>query len=66
MHHELLAIERQAMQERIHKLEAMFEMIHGDFALVAKGITPCLYCANDDECVKSLNPTCNFIWINHD
>lgn len=66
MHHELLAMERQAMRERIKELERQLETIHGDFALVAKGVTPCLYCANDDVCVESKDITCNFVWIDHD
>lgn len=66
MHHELLAMERQVMRDRIKELERQLETIQEDFALVAKGGTPCLFCANDDICVRSTDKNCNFVWIDHD
>ena len=66
MHHELLALERQAMIERIADLERQLKTIHEDFSYVVNGVTPCLFCANDDVCVRSKDKICNFVWTDHD
>ena len=65
MHHELLAIERQAMKEKIHKLEAMLEDMNSDFARCACGVSACLFCANNDHCSGLDKNVCNFIWKAH-
>lgn len=65
MHHELLAMERQAMQERINDLEAMLKAMESDFATCAKtSISPCFFCDNDDNCIGTPE-TCKFKWIRH-
>jgi hypothetical protein len=65
MHHEQIAMERQAMRERIDNLESMLKAIESDFAKCAKdNISPCHYCANDEKC-DGCPETCNFIWMKH-
>ena len=51
MHHELQAMERQGMEERINNLEMMMKAMQSDFAKCAKDdISPCHFCANDETC----------------
>lgn len=64
MHHELYAMERQAMQERINDLENMLNAMQSDFAKCAHGISPCFYCANDSTC-SGCAKDCNFVWDKH-
>ena len=62
MHHEQLAMERQAMRERINELETAFKNMHSDFAKCAKGgISPCFFCENDEIC-NGCPENCNFKW----
>jgi hypothetical protein len=65
MHHELPAMERQAMRNRIDELENMFKNMQSDFAKCAKdNISPCFFCANDETC-SGCPKTCNFVWNKH-
>lgn len=65
MHHELQAMERQAMRERINELETLLDNMQADFAKCAKNNTsPCFYCANDETCSGCPND-CNFVWAKH-
>ena len=65
MQHELYAMERQAMRDRIDELETMFEDMHSDFARCAKGnISPCFFCANDEMC-NGCPDNCKFVWNRH-
>lgn len=62
MHHELPAMERQAMKERISTLEDTIKDIQSDFAKCAKdNISPCFFCANDEMC-NGCPENCNFVW----
>ena len=65
MQHELFAMERQAMKDRINELETMFKDMEADFAKCAKGnISPCFFCANDNLC-PGCPKDCNFVWAKH-
>ena len=65
MHHELQAMERQGMEERINNLEMMMKAMQSDFAKCAKDdISPCHFCANDETC-SGCPEDCNFIWNNY-
>ena len=64
MHHELAARTKQGMEDKIKELETTLKTIQSDFALCAKGISPCFFCANDDNCAGTPE-TCNFKWTKH-
>lgn len=65
MHHEQLAMERQAMREQINNLETMLKAIKSDFAKSARGISPCFFCAKDDSCQCVDDKKCDFVWNEH-
>lgn len=64
MHHEQAARTKQGMEERIKELESMLKDMQSDFAQCAKGISPCFFCTNDDNCIGT-SETCKFIWTKH-
>ena len=64
MHHELQAMERQAMKEHIENLETQLKDMHSDFEKCARGISPCFFCASDDTCT-GFPGGCNFVWLPH-
>ena len=65
MHHELHAMERQAMEAYIHTLEAQLDAMQADFAKCAKdNISPCFFCENDEIC-NGCPDNCNFKWHVH-
>ena len=64
MHHELQALERQGMLEKINSLQVMLKDMESDFAECARARkSPCFFCANNDSCDYQ---SCNFKWIPHD
>ena len=65
MRHELQAMERQAMAERINELESMLKAMQCDFAKSARGISPCFFCAKDDSCQCVDDKKCEFVWEKH-
>ena len=65
MHNELLAMERQAMEEKIRKLETMLNDMNSDFAKCACGTSACFFCAYDQDCVDPDRHGCHFIWQAH-
>ena len=65
MHHELLAIERQNMQNKIDCLQTMLKDMESDFAKCAQGVSPCFFCANDDTCTCTSEKCSNFKWQPH-
>lgn len=64
MHHELPAMERQAMKEQIRSLEAQLKDMHSDFEKCAHGVSACFFCANDNTCSGCIKD-CNFVWAKH-
>lgn len=65
MHHELLALERQAMREKIETLQNDFTTIHSDFAKCAKDhLSPCVFCENHEIC-NGCPGNCKFTWHKH-
>ena len=65
MHHELQAMERRRMADRINELETMLRNMQSDFAKCAKNNTsPCFFCANDETC-SGCPKDCNFVWEKH-
>lgn len=65
MGHELQARERQGMLDKIEELKSQFATMESDFALCAKdNISPCFFCANDDNCAGTPE-TCKFKWKIH-
>lgn len=64
MLHEQLARERQSWADEVSSLKAQLKAMESDFAKCAHGISPCFFCANDDNCLGTPE-TCKFKWINH-
>ena len=63
MHHELQAMERQAMLNEINKLKSQLKDMETDFAECARtGKSQCFFCTNDDTCDGR---NCNFKWMSH-
>lgn len=65
MHHELEARTRQGMEARIEELKTMLKDMQSDFAKCATGISPCFFCARDEECSGEPDK-CNFKWAKHE
>lgn len=64
MSYELQAMERQNMRNEISILKSQIATMESDFARCAKGISPCFFCSNDDNCAGT-SETCIFKWKNH-
>ena len=64
MSHELQAMERQGMLDEIANLKSQLAIMESDFAKCAHGISPCFFCANDDNCAGTPE-TCKFKWMKH-
>ena len=65
MGHDLQAMERQGMLDKIANLESQLSAMESDFAQCAKSyVSPCFYCANDDNCAGTPE-TCKFKWKSH-
>lgn len=64
MGYELHAMERQGMLDEITNLKSQLAAIESDFARCAKGISPCFYCMNDNNC-EGTPETCRFKWMKH-
>ena len=62
--HELNAMERQGMLDEIANLKSQLTAMESDFTRCAHGISPCFFCANDDNCAGTPE-TCKFKWMNH-
>ena len=65
MHHELIAIERQVMREKIEELQKMLKDMEADFAKCANGKSPCIYCVNNQSVCSHNKNNCNFVWNPH-
>ena len=65
MQYEQLALERQNVQEKINLLEFMIRNMEADFAMCAKGMSPCLFCENDKHCNAVGEHGCCFKWKSH-
>ena len=62
--HELNAMERRGMLDKIATLESQINAMESDFARCAIGISPCFFCANDDICTGTTEK-CKFKWNKH-
>ena len=62
--HELDAMERQGMLDKIANLKSQLAAMESDFARCAIGISPCFFCANDDTCTGTTEK-CKFKWNKH-
>lgn len=64
MGHDLHARERQGMLDEIANLKSQIATMESNFARCAQGISPCFFCANDDNCAGTPE-TCKFKWNKH-
>lgn len=62
--HELNAMERRGMLDKIATLESQINAMESDFARCAIGISPCFFCANDNTCTGTTEK-CKFKWNKH-
>ena len=64
MGHDLHAMEKQGMLDKIASLKSQLAAMEYDFAKCAHGISPCFFCANDNTCAGTPE-TCKFKWMKH-
>lgn len=65
MKYEQEAATIRGMREKINNLEAIIVDMNSDFEKCAHGISPCLFCANDEFCMNPEEHGCHFIWKKH-
>ncbi len=66
MHHELAAMDRKGMLEKIESLEVMLKAMQKDFAECARGKSACFFCSKDFTCECTRDTECYFHWAKHD